>query len=171
MNELLFDYSIPGFPILTLIIKLLLFLLFPIIFVAITLFLVKIVGFFMNIFFPVIEAHEFTVNSDTITFNKVDGKTDSYLLSDTHSLTLSYSYKGVFIHTVKTKQAYSLKISSEIIESKLDTIPNFHKQVTFVESRKGKIRTVWYGNPLFEAENKSFTVTNKNLNKDNEARY
>jgi len=69
------------------------------------------------------------------------------------------------IRTTKGVKTYSLVLDPKDIETKLDVLSNFHKQVTFIQSREGNIRTVWYGNPLFNTKNKSFTTTNENLNR------
>ena len=94
---------------------------------------------------------------------KSNGKSDSYKLSEVHNFILIYNFRGLLIHTSTGTKTYSLELEPKDIESRLDIISDFHKQTTSTQSREGNIRTVWYGNPLFGAENKSFTATNEGL--------
>lgn len=144
-------------------------LLFPLVVVAVIIFIVRTIGLLMTLLLPDIKATDFIIDGSIITFFRSDGKKDIYALNETHNFILTCNFRGILIHATKRKETYSLMLDLKEIETKLDILSNFHKQVTFIQSREGNIRTVWYGNPLFGAENKSFTATNENLNRNNKA--
>ena len=114
--------------------------------------------------YPEIKATDFRLKKDRIIFTKENGEVDSYIFFDIRNLTINYQWRGIHVRAQKTVQ-YSLPFEPKIIEQKLDSQKYFYKQITFMNSKEGNIRTVWYGNVNHGAENKSFTVGNKNLPK------
>lgn len=137
------------------------FILFPLIVVAIIIFVARTIGLILTFLFPDIKGRDFFINNGVITFLRENGGKDEYKLSEVKNFILTYNFRGLLIRTIRGAKTYQLKFEPKEMEMKLDVIPDFHKQITSIQSREGNIRTVWYGNPSFGAENKSFTATNE----------
>jgi hypothetical protein len=135
---------------------------FPILFLILVIFLIRTVSVAHMFMYPEIKAIDFEVERDKITFIREDGKRDSHSFDNIRNITLIYNWRGIHVHAEKTIQ-YSLNLEPKDIEKMLNGQKYFLKQIFFLMSKEGYIRTVWYGNQKYGAENKSFTAGNKNL--------
>lgn len=140
------------------------FLAFPIIVIACIIFLVRTLGLILNFFNTDVAAESFEVSAIDIQIKRKDGKIDTYLFEKIRTMQIIYNTRALMVSAPKFT-SYMMPLEPKDIETRLLATNFFHKQVTFLESREGYIRWVYYTNLALEKENEMFITSNKNLPK------
>lgn len=131
-------------PILFIIQKMLAVLLFPIVSLMIFIFVIRTLGLASSFILPDIKAINIESSEKDITVFLENGKTDVFLIENIQSIILTYNFRGVYINYLNKKNVYTLSIEPVEIEKIIDVLGLPKKDVFFIDSKEGKIRSVRY---------------------------
>ena len=124
--------------------KMLAFLFFPIVALMIIIFIVRTLGIASSFMFPDVKAVNIETSEKNVILFLENGKTDSFSIENIQSIVLTYNYRGLYINSLNKKNSYSLPIEPIDIEQKIDVLTSLKKEVFFLESKEGNIRSVRY---------------------------
>lgn len=94
--------------------------------------------------FPDVKAVNIETSEKNVILFLENGKTDSFSIENIQSIVLTYNYRGLYINSLNKKNSYSLPIEPIDIEQKIDVLTSLKKEVFFLESKEGNIRSVRY---------------------------
>lgn len=127
-------------------------LIFPFAVVAIILFFVRTIGLIYSFLHPSIQATDVVVNNQKIIITKLNLQKDEFDLRDVEYIFIIYNFRGFSIKRRGIYFNYELPREPRELEEIFNVL-NLKKDTSFLDSKEGKIKYIYFRNNPLSSEN------------------